>query len=142
MAVISFPITVSAGANAKINPHGRAGEAVAQGEVVYLDTTTNRWMKAAANGTQAAAAASGVALTGAGGANSPIIVLEEGVVEGLTGLKPGAVLVLSNVAGDVASAFTTDLTEDVSYVTVVGVNLSATSAYIKFTASGVQLNLV
>jgi hypothetical protein len=142
MAVISFPTTCFAGPGAKTNPHVPAGEAIAQGEIVYKDPTTNRWRKAVANTTAAAAAAGGVALNSAGAAGSPLVVLEEGLLDGLTGLKPGAVLVLANVAGDVASAFTTDLTEDASYVTIVGGNVSATQAYIAFRPLGVQLNLV
>src|SRR5688572_26008305 len=129
MTVVSFPTTCYAGAGAKTNANGLAGEAIGQGEVVYKNTATNRWMKGIANVTAAAAAVSGVALTGAGGANSPLIVLEEGLLEGLTGMKPGTALVLANVAGDVSDAPATDLTEDASYVTIVGVTQSATSAY-------------
>lgn len=141
MSVVSFPTTCYAGAGARTNANGLAGEAIAQGEILQKDTTTNRWMKAVANSTQAAADASGIALTGAGGANSPIVVLEEGLLEGLNDMKPGAFLALANVAGDATDDHATDLTEDTSYVTFVGVNRSATSTYIKFTASGVQLNL-
>ena len=70
----------------------------------------------------------------------PVTFGYSGDVEGATGLKQGAVYVLSNTAGDVCDAYGTDLTEDVSRVSVVALGLNATTFRLSICNSGVLLN--
>lgn len=140
MSVVSFGTGVTPSADCEMR-EGILGETVAAGEWLYLDSTTNKYMKGVANGTVAQANVNGLALNG-GVINQPVKVARSGTVNGLTSLKPGSIYALANVAGDVSDDYSTDLTEDASYVTIVAVALSATSIRVAVTPSGVRLNLV
>lgn len=139
MVVVSLATTVTAGVDAEIR-QGLAGETIVAGEVVYLNAA-GRYMKALANGTAIQAEVVGIAINGAGD-GQPLQVVVKGTVNGLTGLKPGSIYALANVAGDVADVYSTDLTEDTSYVSVVGVATTATAMKVGVVNSGVKLNRV
>lgn len=137
MAVVSLGTGIKPGSGIKTKV-GIFGETVVAGEVVYL-SSANKFMKADADASAAAAAVAGIALNG-GADGQPANILVEGAATNLSGLKPGAVLVLANVAGDVCDDYTADLTEDTSYVSVVAVATSATAIYVKPIVSGVAMN--
>lgn len=139
MAVVSFPTTLYPLSDA-VTRRGTAGAAIAAGEVVCINSSTGKYEPADADAAGKYVAA-GIALNSAG-ASQPVEIALSGRLEGLSGLKPGSVFCLSNVAGDVCTVYSTDLTEDVSYVSVVAIALSATSILLCIVSSGVVLNLV
>lgn len=139
MGVVSLGTGIRAGAGAATRA-GVFGETVVAGEVVYLSAATGKYLKAAANVSAAAAEVVGISLN-AGGDGQPANVIIGGPASGLSGLKPGSVLTLANVAGDVCDDYTADLTEDTSYVSVVAVATSATAIFVRAINSGVVMNL-
>lgn len=137
MGVVSFPTSITPAKNC-LRRTGEAGAAIAIGEVVARNAA-GKLIPAQAD-VAAESTVEGVALTAATAAGQPVIYGHGGDVEGATGLKQGAVYVLSNTAGDVCDAYGTDLTEDVSRVAVVALGLSATAFRLCIGNSGVVLN--
>jgi len=143
MAVISLPTSVTPGADANIR-QGTSGAALQAGEVLYLNSVTGRLEVADADGAAATAEVVGIALNSAPAAGQPVDYITDGTLNGATLLKSGQVYILSNTPGDVSELVTIaipDTTEDVSYVTGIGIGLSTTSMKIKINASGVRMNL-
>lgn len=139
MAVVSLPSTITYAAGALLRD-GTAGVAIAAGEVVYLNASTGLLGLADADASAAAAAAIGIAVNSAA-VGQPVKVLYEGTITN-TGaiIKQGQTYVLANVAGDIAEAVS-DLTEDTSYVTSLGIGQTTTSIKIKINVGGVVLNV-
>jgi hypothetical protein len=138
MAVVSLPTTVLPGADAVLR-QGTAGVVIAAGEAVFLDATDNRYKLADADASAASAAAVGIAINSAQ-IGQPVYLVTEGTLTGASGLATGQTYVLANVAGDLATALS-DLTEDTSRVTFMGIGLSTTSLRVKVVPSGVVMNL-
>lgn len=139
MTDITVDTSITAGVGARTGT-GTLGATTTAGQFVYRDPADMKLKLADANGATAVPAeAVGLLLTG-GGDGSPCFFVEEGPVEGYTGVKPGQVYVLSNTAGSMC--LESDLTEDTSYLTVVAVGLTTTSIYVRFIPSGVKVNLV
>lgn len=91
---------VLAGSNAS-SENGVAGEAIAQGKVVYKSSTTGKWMLADNNsGTAEANIAGGIALTAAA-VNQPVIVQRSGDITVGGSLTAGATYFLSDTPGGI-----------------------------------------
>lgn len=138
MAVVSFGATIVPFSDT-ITRRGIAGAAIAAGEVVAIDALSSKYAPADADDANRRNAV-GIALNSAA-ANQPVEIAVSGRLGGLSGLLPGSVYVLANIPGDVASAYAADLTEDVSYVSVVAVALTASTILLCICASGVVMNL-
>lgn len=119
---------------------GVADVAIAAGQVVYINTN-GRLRLADADASPATAEAVGIALNGAA-AGQPVTYLVEGSLTGLATMKVGQHYLLSNTPGSVSEAAVADITEDVTFVTFIGIATSTTTMKIKILASGVALNLV
>jgi hypothetical protein len=114
--------TLLKGTGTKVRKGGLAGVAITAGQAVYFDASSQRY-KLAIGTSAAAAALSGVAQHGAA-AGQPLDVMYEGPVKGLTGLRPGAIYVVSDdSAGDVMEASDIDSGD---YGSVAGIAVSAT----------------
>lgn len=137
MAVVSLPTTVLASSDSIIRD-GTAGVTIAAGEVVYLNSATGRYALADADASAGASVAIGIALNGAA-AGQPLKILVDGTLTVASGLKAGQTYVLANVAGDIAESVS-DLTEDTSYTTFIGIGLSTTSLRVKPLAGNTVLN--
>jgi len=137
MGVVSFPTSIKPKSNC-IRRTGEAGTAIAIGEVLALNGS-GKLILAQAD-VVAESDVVGVALTTATAAGQPVIYGIGGDVEAASGLKQGAVYVLSNTPGDVCDAYGTDLTEDVSRVSTVALGLNATSFRLNICNSGVVMN--
>lgn len=124
--------SVAPGANAVIDRRYNAGATITAGQVVYLDAS-NTWQLADANLSQAAAAASGIALHGAS-AGQPLAVQTGGSITLGSVLTVGVVYTLSATAGAIApvSDGTTGW-----YVTVLGIAISASVLAMQVQVSGV-----
>lgn len=122
-----------------------AGEAVAIGDSVYLDATTNTWKLADSTalstlGSTGISNDMGVALNTAisGG---DLTVLLSGLLENCSSLSAGGIYCVSDsAAGEVI--LSASLTEDTDYACVMGVAKSTTEAYIRPVNSGAVVNLV
>ena len=91
---------------------GPAGEAITAGQVVRLDTTTGKFMKAAAD-TEAHARAIGISIQNASASGMTITVVTQGWIDlgdAVTGLAHDALVYLSDTAGTMADvAGTTEM---------------------------------
>lgn len=114
---------------------GTAGETIAAGKVVYLDTATNTY-KLADAGALATAAAAGFALTGAS-ANQPVKVLTDGPMQAATGLTAGEAYFLNT---DGSIGLYADLTGGTDYITYVGTASTTSTMVVRVHASGVKLH--
>ena len=95
---------VVAGSDAVINRGGQAGEAITQGQTVYLDASTKKYLKADCNSAIAAARqAGGIALNGAS-LNQPLAVLKSGPITIGATLVAGNPYYLSSTAGGIKPA--------------------------------------
>jgi len=88
------PASFVASASAK-KVTGTAGDAIAIGKMVYLDSTTNLWELADANVAACATAALGIAATESAASGQDITVVTEDI-----DLTPGGTLSLSAAADD------------------------------------------
>lgn len=138
MAVVSLSTSIKPKSNC-VQRSGEAGAAIAIGEVVALNSS-GKLIPAEAD-VAASTNVVGIALTTAAAAGQPVRYAVAGQIEGATGLKPGAIYALSNTAGDLADVYSTDLTEDTSYVSIIGVAVSATTITLAICNSGVVMNL-
>lgn len=113
---------VAAGTDAK-KQSGTAGEAVAQGKAVYLNSTTNKWMLADSNSATAEARkAIGIALNSAS-ANQPITVQKDGDITVGATLVAGDPYYLSDTPGGICPAADVGSGE---YVCLLGLAKSTT----------------
>lgn len=140
MAIVSFPTTVIALADT-ITRLGTSGVAIAAGEIVCLNTATGKYEPAVAN-VLGKHIPEGIALNSCPAAGQPVTIAIAGRLDGFSALRAGHVYCLANVAGDGANVYSTDLTEDVSYVAVVCIALSATTVLMSIASSGVIMNLI
>ena len=100
-----------------------AGEAITQGQSVYLKASDNKWWKADSNALETAGSGGvGVALTKAGAADDKFLVQTKGSMNLGATLVPGMAYFVSNTAGGIIPAGDLSSTE---YTTYLG---SATSA--------------
>lgn len=101
--------------------HGTAGETIAQGKLVYLNSTTNKWMMADSNsGTAEARAGTHVSLNSAA-LNQPITVGKGRITIGAT-LTPGLAYYGSDTPGGICPIADVGSGE---YVNLVGLAMSA-----------------
>ncbi|MCC7139777.1 MAG: hypothetical protein IT460_15245 [Planctomycetes bacterium] len=77
----------------------RAGEAISPGELYYIKASDKRAYKAVCTGTEEAASAVGVALSGASAAGAPFVGQEGGEVDVGAVLTLGKAYVVSATAG-------------------------------------------
>lgn len=136
--VLASTVTPDSGATLRV---GTAGQAILAGQTVYLDLVTGRLRLADADASPATADCAGIAMNGAG-IGQPVTYLSEGIVNGLTAMKVGQHYLLSNTPGSVSEAAVADITEDVTYVTFIGIAISTTSMKVRILSSGIALNLV
>lgn len=116
------------GANAQ-KEVGVAGEAVTAGQLVYLDATSKKWMKADADSaTVAARRALAIALTGSA-LNQPVVVQRGGDITLGAVLTPGVAYYLSGTAGGICPVADIGTGE---YVCLVGLAKSASVLAIDF----------
>jgi len=125
---------VLAGADASIL-HGRAGEALAQGKQVYLDSTSKKWMLADSNSAAAEARVASGTVLNAAALNQPVTVAKSGskVTIGAT-LTPGTDYYLSDTPGGICPIADVGTGE---YVCRVGMAVSATELQLDYFYSGV-----
>jgi hypothetical protein len=122
------------GTNA-VTENGTAGETITAGQALYKSSTTNKWMKADANGASAEIrGATGIALTGSA-LNQPIVVLKSGQVTIGATLIAGVAYYLSDTAGGICPVADVGTGE---YVCLVGLALSTTVLDVAFKYTGVS----
>lgn len=125
--------SVIPGADASI-VYGRAGEALAQGKQVYLDSTSKKWMLADSNSATAAArVASGTALNAAA-LDQPVAVAKRGQVAIGATLVPGTDYYLSDTPGGICPIADVGTGE---YVCRIGMATSASVMQLDYFYSGV-----
>ena len=100
---------------------GTSGASIAAGEVVYLDSATNTY-KEAINTSEAAAAATGIALT-TSFTGQPVVIQTSGTMTFGGTVVVGEVYMVSGTAGGIAPE--ADVVS-ADYVTLLGVGISAT----------------
>lgn len=96
--------SLSDGQYSGITEAGSAGEALAFGELVRLDSTSGRWKLAAASAASSARGKLGICLVGASGDGQPTLVLLWGKVRADTAfpsLTAGEPVFMSATAGDI-----------------------------------------
>jgi len=122
MASITLPNTITIDPQGTASLFGVAGEAIAQGQLVYQDSTTKKIYLARANviGTKACI---GIARNGAS-INAPIEIAIGGLLSGASGLTKGLYYVLSAATAG-AIAPTADLAST-NYNVLFGLAISAT----------------
>lgn len=100
--------------------HGTAGEAITQGQSVYLKSTDNKLYKADADDSAATAAAVGIAVSAAGVANQQVSYQKSGtiVIGAAASITAGETYFVSDTAGGIKPA--ADLGAG-DYVTYLGV---------------------
>ena len=138
MASVLLPATIVPGPESILRV-GVADVTILAGQVVYLNTN-GRLRLADADASPATAEAVGIALNGAG-AGQPVTYIVQGSLTGASGLKQGQFYLLSNTAGSISEAAVADITEDVTFVTFIGIALSTTSLKVNIFPSGVVSNL-
>lgn len=100
---------------------GIAGAAITAGQALYLDTTTDTWKLADANGAAALNVLGGIALTSAA-AGQPVFVATDGTLDPGFTVGIGSVYILSGTAGGIAPV--ADLTTGWK-TSIVGVGITA-----------------
>lgn len=111
------------------------GEAVTQGQPVYQNATTQRYLKADANDTAAKAEAKGICLTKVAADGDYGVIITAGAIDFGAALAVGQDYVVSTNAGGVAPS--TDLgTGD--YVTRLGTASAADTLNLDIQATGIQ----
>ena len=118
-----------------ITVDGTFGATIVAGDALYRDASDNKFKKADANLSAAAAVFAGLALNGGGDGQPGKIITEGDVVIG-SGFTVGQVIVLSATAGKLCPV--ADLATGM-YVNVVGVMISATTLRMRPLPSGVAV---
>ena len=135
MAVLSITAaSVLAATNTTVR-NGSAGATITAGQAVYLDSATNTFKLADANGTVALRSPVGVALNGAS-VGQPLAVATAGDVTIGAALTAGAAYYLSGTPGGigpVADLITGD------YPVIMGIAISTTVLNLKIHEAGVAL---
>lgn len=115
---------------------GISGATITAGQAVYLDTATNTWKLADANGaTELIRKAIGIALTGSS-TNQPIVVQKSGSITAGGTLTPGVPYYLSDTPGGIC------LYADVGtgeYVVQLGIATTAAALALDIQYPGVAL---
>ncbi len=125
---------VVAGSDAVINRSGQAGEAITQGQPVYLDPTTKKYLKADCNSATAVARqATGIALNAAS-LNQPLAVQKSGSITIGGTLVAGNPYYLSSTAGGIKPA--ADIATG-DYICLLGLAASTTVLNIDIQFPGV-----
>lgn len=114
-----------------IDTSANAGEAITQGQTVYLDTD-GKWYKSDANGTAAKKDLKGVALNSAA-VDQPLAVQKSGVINLGATLTVGTIYVVSATAGGIAPA--ADLVSGMDTI-IVGVAITAANLKVNIFDSG------
>lgn len=124
------------GANAKTE-QGTAGETITQGQPVYLDTSTNLYMKADSNSATAAARQPrGIALNGAS-LNQPLMIQKDGDITIGATLTAGVTYYLSDTPGGICPLADVGSGE---YACIIGIAKTAAVLDIGFSYSGATLS--
>lgn len=124
------------GTNATIDRSGFAGETIAAGKAVYLDSTTKKWQLADSNSaTVEARKATGIALNGAS-LNQPIDVHRGGDITIGATLTAGVAYYLSDTAGGICPVADVGAGE---YVCLLGVSKSTTVLAVEIQFPNVSL---
>jgi hypothetical protein len=124
---------VAPGTDATIERNYNAGATITAGQTVYLSTTTNTWLLADANLSQAAAVLGGVALNGAA-SGQPLAVLTRGNLNPGATAVVGMVYVLSGTAGGIAP-----VADGVTgwYTSILGIGTTASNIAVNIQVSNV-----
>lgn len=112
----------------------KSNAAVTAGQVVY-ENSSSKFALAQCDGTAAEAAAVGIALTSAPGADQDLVVITKGLLT-MSGLTKGTVYAVSATAGGIAPV--ADLVSG-NYVTVLGVAISSTQLLVDPIVSGITV---
>lgn len=127
--------SVVAGASS-VKKNGIAGETITAGKVVYLSSTTNKWMLADSNSVTAEARqAVGIALNGAS-LNQPVTVQSSGDVTIGAALTAGTAYYLSDTPGGICPLADVGAGE---YVCQIGLAKSTTVLSVNIQYPGVSL---
>jgi hypothetical protein len=111
-----------------------AGEAVTQGQSVYLKASDQKWYKADANASSATAAASGLVITPAA-TDGQAIIARSGLVKIGGTVAVGTPYCVGPVAGEIVPY--SDLTTG-DYVTFIGTAATTSTINLSFDATGYQ----
>lgn len=113
---------------------GIAGEALTPGQPVYLDESTDKWMKAESGDLQAKAKAGRIVMTPAA-ANARVLLASDGIVNIGATVVPNTVYVLSATSGllcPLADLVATD------WVTIIGIANSTSTLKLTIDPQGYQ----
>jgi hypothetical protein len=138
MASISITAANVVKGNDAAVTNGTAGETVTAGMAVYLNTTTNKWLKAQCDGTAAEAGASGLGVALNGASDGQALAVQTGgtITIGGTAVK-AAVYVVGATAGDIAP--TSDVVTTGNYRSILGVATTTGILYLRPLATSVTL---
>ena len=116
-----------------------AGEALTQGQAVYIKAADGFAWTSQCDGTAAEAAAVGIVLTGAGAANQPVVIQRTGTVVLGAGAAPteGEVYCVSDTAGNIAPD--ADIATATWYRTILGTGDGTNGIVLAISASGQQI---
>lgn len=132
---IVTPADVDPQDNAVIDRRHNSGEAIDEGEWVYLKSSDGKAYKAQADGTEEEAQVEGMAVSGAAAADLPIAIQTDGEVDGGFSSDEGTPLFLAPTAGAAATDIATDLSAG-DHITVLGVINSSGNLDLSIFASG------
>ncbi len=137
MAALSITAaSVLANSNA-VRDSGIAGEVIAAGQAIYVNSTTNRVMLADTNSATAEArVAKGIALNGAAAAEQPVAYIKEGDLTVNAVLTKGVGVYLGGAPGAIVPV--ADLTTG-DYTCFLGIAKSTTVLAIKIQSAGVSI---
>ncbi|CAN7336178.1 hypothetical protein LJR090_002551 [Bosea sp. LjRoot90] len=115
---------------------GKAGEAIAAGKAVYLDTTSDRWMLADSNSAPPEARRAGGIALNAAALNQPLAVHKSGDITIGATLTPGIAYYLSDTPGGICPVADIGAGE---YVCLIGFAKSASVLSVAVQFPGVAL---
>lgn len=113
---------------------GIAGEAITAGQPLYLNSATQRLLKADANDTAALADVVGVAVNSAS-TGQPVSYCTLGNVVFGSIITQGEIYILSDTAGGIAPVADQGASE---FVTIIGVGVNATTMRVRPWATGIS----
>lgn len=115
---------------------GTSGEAITAGQTVYLKSSDGKYYLAQHDNTAAEAAAKGIALNSAPGADQPIDVQIGGNIDPGATVTVGTIYCVSATLGGIAPS--TDVGSG-DYVTTLGIGTSSSNIKMAVNASGAQI---